>query len=95
MHSALSAEQRTAVLARLRRRRASLGYVGLFVLACFLLGAVLELISHRPFSEPPVFLWFTLLMLMLFQHDLTTQIRILEILQRGQFHVTSGAAPTA
>ena len=95
MHSVLSAEQRTAALVQLRRRRAILGYVGLFVLGCFLLGAILEFISHRPLSAPPVFLWFMLLMLMLFQHDLTTQIRILEILQRGQFKASRGTAPTA
>ena len=95
IHSALSAQQRTAALATLRGQRASLGYVAMFVFACFILGGVLQFFSHRPFSEPSPFLLVILLMLLLFQQDLTSQIRILEVLQRGQFKAATETMPTA
>jgi hypothetical protein len=81
IRSALSAQERTAALEKLRHYRWLGALAGVFLLFVLGLGGIVDIVQHRPI-DPPSFLVLALAFCMVFQMDLASQIRLLEIMQR-------------
>lgn len=94
IRNALSAQERPAALVKLRRQRWFNACAGLTVVLFLGLIGIMELVQGR-LSQPPLVLVFVLALLMINQVEFSSQVRLLEILQRLQLTGTTASTQDA